>query len=336
MAEVISFEKALEASAGSNQRHLLLGNGFSIACRPDIFIYGKLFERANFDDIPRARKAFDALNTTDFERVIKALRDFASLAPLYGGQSADATADAHALREVLVRTVANSHPARPSDIKPKEYAACRRFLANFNRIFTLNYDLLLYWALMQDEIEPEVACDDGFRKPEDNYEAPYVTWEPDNTYNQNVYYLHGALHLFDAGFELQKYTWVNTGMALIDQIRSALEDNRFPVFVAEGTSGEKFTRIRHSDFLAKAYRSFLPIGGALFVYGHSLAENDDHILKCIARGKTTHLFVSLYGDPASATNKGIIRKATALAKERHPKRPLEVAFYDAASTPVWK
>jgi hypothetical protein len=149
-----------------------------------------------------------------------------------------------------------------------------------------------------------------------------VTWEPDNSYNQNVYYLHGALHLFDAGFELQKYTWVNTGMALIDQIRSALENNRFPVFVAEGTSDEKLTRIRHSDFLAKAYRSFLPIGGALFVYGHSLAENDDHILKCIARGKTTRLFVSLYGDPASQTNKGIVRKALSLANLQIPEYQL--------------
>jgi hypothetical protein len=45
MTEVTTFEEALEASkeAGGN-RHLLLGNGFSIACRPDSFSYGNLFD----------------------------------------------------------------------------------------------------------------------------------------------------------------------------------------------------------------------------------------------------------------------------------------------------
>ena len=68
-------------------------------------------------------------------------------------------------------------------------------------------------------MEPDSPCDDGFRKPEDD--APYVTWEPENTYKQNVYYAHGGLHLFDAGAVLQKYTWSNTGIPLIKQIRAA-------------------------------------------------------------------------------------------------------------------
>jgi hypothetical protein len=335
MPQILTFEQALDASSKAKHRHLLLGNGFSIACRPDIFVYKKLFEQANFNEIPRARKAFDALGTTDFERMIKALRDFAAIAPIYGHHSAEAEADAVALREVLVRTIAGSHPARPGDIAPDEYAHCKSFLSHFDRIFTLNYDLLLYWALMQDEIQPAVSCDDGFRKSDDK-DAGYVTWEPENIYGQNIYYLHGALHLFDAQTELQKYTWTNTGVPLIDQIRDALSRNFFPLFVAEGTSEEKIIRIRHSDYLSKAYRSFIPITGPLFVYGHSLADNDDHILQVIGWGKTDSLFVSIHNDPESEKNQEIIRRATALAGHRSPRNPLAVYFFHAESASIWR
>jgi hypothetical protein len=119
--------------------------------------------------------------------------------------------------------------------------ACRR---------TLNYDLLLYWAQMHNEEGNEPSSDDGFRKPEDDYDAAYVTWESGNSHKQNTWFLHGALHLFDAGTEIQKYTWVNTGLRLIDQIRDALKRDYFPTFVAEGTSNEKLIRIRHNDYLA--------------------------------------------------------------------------------------
>lgn len=341
MPKILTFDQALDMSAAHTKRHVLLGNGFSIACRSDIFLYGRLFEQANFDSAsPRVRAAFDALGTTDFERVIKALRDFAQLVQVLiknpGNLSQEILQEADVLREILVRTIASSHPDRPSDISEREYAHCRRFLSNFERVFTLNYDLLLYWALMHDEIEPPVKCDDGFRKPEDNYEAQYVTWEPENTYNQNIYYLHGALHIFDAETELQKYTWVNTGIALIDQIRDALKRNYFPLFVAEGTSDQKLQRIRHSDFLSKAYRSFIPITGALFLFGHSLAENDDHILRLIAHGKTSQLYVSLFGDPTTDSNRVIIKRAREIAASRHERRPLEVFFYSAESASVWR
>jgi hypothetical protein len=340
MAKILTFHEALKNSETAKHRHLLLGNGFSIACRPDIFVYGKLFERANFADNSRARKVFDALGTSDFERVIRALRDYSRINPVYAPNGAGAQeaslADADALREVLVRTIASSHPERPADIAPAEYECCKKFLSNFERIFTLNYDLLLYWALMQDGIKPEVKCDDGFRKPDGGADADYVSWEPENIHGQNIYYLHGALHVFDAGVEIQKYTWVNTGVALIDQIRDALNHNFFPLFVAEGTSAEKMQRIKHSDFLSKAYRSFIPIQGALFLYGHSLSEADGHILRLIAKGQMSQLYVSIYGDPETASNKAIMQKGQGLVAQRSGKRPLSVYFFDAKSAQVWK
>lgn len=334
-----SFAQALEkGSEGDKKPHLLLGNGFSRACKDDIFAYAALFDRADFRDLsPFCRKAFESLKTTDFEVVMRALRMAVELVHLYAPDQKDLAKqfrrDAEGLRECLVRTIAENHPSVPSEIPDEKYAACRAFLGNFNSLYTTNYDLLLYWALMQRELEPEIPCDDGFRKPEPD--ADYVTWEPENIYQQNVHYLHGGLHLFDAGSELQKYTWINTGIPLIQQIREALQQDLYPLFVAEGTSKQKLNRIRHHAYLAKAERSLGSIGGSLFTYGLSFAPNDGHILRAILNSKVKTLCVSLYGDPKSESNRKIIASAQGLAPQRPTRKPLKVEFYDAQSAEVW-
>jgi len=324
-------------------RHLLLGNGFSIACRPALFRYDKLFDRADFSSLDSAREAFDRLSTTNFETVIRALRNFALICELYAPgdvkAKARASKDADALREALVNAVADSHPDRPHHVEGDEYLNCRGFVRGYKSINTLNYDLLLYGALMQDELgDDEIPCDDGFRKPADDQKASYVSWDPDNSKSQTVRYLHGALHLYDTGVEMKKFTWINTMVPLVEQIRAALEQQFYPVFVSEGTSAEKLERIRHNDYLCKMYRSFTELQGAIVVYGHSLDESDDHIFndRIGRHGKTSQLFISLYGDPSSPGNKTIIRRALAIARLRPERRPLEVQFYDAASASVWK
>jgi len=338
MPEMLSFEDALDRASGESKQHVLLGNGFSRACRDDIFAYGNLFNRADFKNLSStARRAFDALRTTDFEMVMRALRNAAAVVELYSDDpsiAARLAADADGLRDVLARTIADSHPGRPNEISRAQYSCCRSFLAHFDRIYTLNYDLLLYWAMMQSELGPALRCDDGFRQPDDGPED-YVTWDVENTATQNIYYLHGALHVFDAGSQLQKFTWVNTQIALIDQIRTALRSNRYPLFVAEGSSDEKLARIQHSGFLNRAFRSFASLSGALFVYGHSMAENDEHVLHLIDRGKIKLLMVGLYGSPRSASNQSIITRAGLMADRRPGRRPLEVRFFDAESAQVW-
>lgn len=336
---ILTFQEALKDSAGYTRRHLLLGNGFSIACRPNIFAYGKLYEEADFSKLSSTAKlAFEALGTQDFERVIKALRDTRAVLAAYGGSSAllkTLQDDADGLRELLVQTIAASHPAWPGELSEAEYAACREFLSHFNSTYTFNYDLLLYWVYMHTPEGVKPTSDDGFRKSEDDFDAEYVVWEPGQSHEQNMHYLHGALHVFDAGTEIQKYTWRNTGIRLIDQIRNALSKDYYPLFVSEGTSAEKYERIRHNDYLAKAYRSFCEIGGALFIYGHSLAENDEHYLKRIEKGKITHVYIGLYGNPNSSGNKQIIRRAEKMINARRGKVALAVSYFDAATAKVW-
>ena len=343
---VISFEAALRKIESAKHTHLLLGNGFSIALKPDIFTYGSLYENADFSAAPHVPALFEALKTQDFEIVIKHLQDAATVVEVYRPKliklAARLRQDAAAIKDALVAAVARRHPDRPYDIAPGQYAACRRFLATFEHIFTLNYDVLLYWALMQDEVDDINLCpDDGFRHPEDDPDQPYVTWQQANS--PTVHYLHGALHLFDRGTDITKYTWSKTDVPIVDQIRLALDEDRFPLFVSEGTSASKRARILHNAYLHKALRSFeaccKPAGNAIVVFGHSLAENDNHVLRCIAAGGVEHLLVSLYGDPNSRANREAIANAEALVRLREQKRgsrfPLTVTFYDAASARVW-
>ena len=125
----------------------------------------------------------------------------------------------------------------------------------------------------------------------------------------------------------------------MDQIRASLNEGRFPLFVSEGITQGKFERIRHSAYLHKGLRSFAEIcrttGASLFIFGHSLASNDTHILKQIEKGKIGQIYVSLYGNPASDSNRGIIARAQRMAAVRDQRYPLNVRFFDAGSANVW-
>jgi hypothetical protein len=355
MPDVLTFQQAVDDSADCAKRNLLLGNGFSIACEPTIFHYGSLFAQADFSAIPEARRAFDALATQDFEVVIRALEQGSQLAQIYtpGDAAAAAKMAQHAsqLKDLLVATVADNHPARPGDISDDRFHACRQFLAHFlsgpqrGRVYTLNYDLLLYWALMHDD-DPfddnpaDIITIDGFGSDDDDPDADYVIWKAESTANQqSVHYLHGALHLYDSGAELKKYTWIRSGMPLIEQARAAIASGLYPVFVSEGESNAKLAKIRHFAYLQHSFKSFHSIVGianqALFIYGHSLAHSDDHVLSRIGRGKCGKVYISLYGDPDSESNQYIVQRADQLAALRPHRAPMSVQLFDASSAAVW-
>ncbi len=353
MTDLKTFEEAIEDAGRFKKRHLLLGNGFSIACRPKIFTYGSLFEQADFSEAPKLADVFKALGTQDFETVIRTLEDAAKIIPVFGKLAKTAkglSGHAALLKDILIKTVAGNHPDTPNNVDDTQFWACRRFLANFltsaldGRVYTLNYDLLLYWALLHDDQPFDDSIDlnsnDGFGRTEDT-EEEFVVWMGETSaHSQRVHYLHGAVHLFDAGPDLKKYTWVNTGVPLLTQARKAMDNGMFPLFVAEGATRQKLTRIKHSAYLYHSYKSFATQmqqrDQALFIFGHSLAKNDQHVLAKISLGKVPQIYVSLHGDPASKGNKQIISAARKLAADRKHQPTLSVSFYDAASTRIWE
>ena len=136
-----------------------------------------------------------------------------------------------------------------------------------------------------------------------------------------------------------------TDRAIVDQIREALDHDRSPLSVASPRAQVKASSSASciTPICTKALRSFEaccgPAANAILVFGHSLADNDAHVLRCIASGGARNLLVSLYGDPDTPTNRAAIRNAEALAALRQRRRgtrnPLNVTFYDATSARVW-
>ena len=77
MVAVVTYDAAMAAHSNAKKKHLLLGNGFSIALKPDIFSYTSLYENADFSGVLKVKRIFEALDTQDFEIVIKYLQDAA-------------------------------------------------------------------------------------------------------------------------------------------------------------------------------------------------------------------------------------------------------------------
>ena len=82
MPRLISFAEAI-AETQDARRNLLLGAGFSA----EFFTYASLLERADLQPDEPLRQLFDALDTVDFEAVIKALEDARIVAETLGGTS---------------------------------------------------------------------------------------------------------------------------------------------------------------------------------------------------------------------------------------------------------
>ena len=137
VTKVLTFEQALDKSENT-KRNLLLGNGFSIACYPNIFNYGSLYEEAAKKiekDMPEVHTLFEKSCKKDFETVITMLQNAYVVLPIY--QPNDSSnidrilKHVEQLKEILINIIAEKHPGSPSEISEEKFAACRKFLSHF-------------------------------------------------------------------------------------------------------------------------------------------------------------------------------------------------------------
>jgi hypothetical protein len=340
-----AFEE-IEADATLNPQpiHLLLGNGFSRGFDDGIFNYNSLYEAANFN--AEVQSVFDLLDTRDFEHVIRTLEESSDVVECFNGdgdlqEELDEGAD-H-VREALIDVITSTHPERPQDIPIGRLRPCAQFLKFFRDkrgiIFTLNYDIMLYWVILKSmagEFGRELKstfCDGCGNDPANELagHVVYTRWmEP------NVFYLHGAMFLFDDGQMLRKITNSRTEEPLIEQISDNINAGMFPLFVAEGTSSKKVEAIRRKPYLLEAIKELEKARGSLFIHGMSLSENDQHILDAIVKSKVQRVYVSYRGDLNSVSNQVLRARAQSMSAARSRNDlPLTVSFYDSGTIEVW-
>jgi hypothetical protein len=317
---IVLFEAAMKAAAGKHCS-LLLGNGFSAR----YFSYRSLLEKADLNEDDPIRALFDRLKTVDFERVVKALEGASEVEKAYGNipHAEQLVADAGRVREALVHAIRGTHPAHREEIKDI-IPSCVAFLEPFDEIFTLNYDLLLYWVSISDEAQ----LSDGFGlgTERNGFRGPFKT----DAYCR-IFNLHGGLHLFRNGSDVEKRIAGTTGV--IDAIARTITINkRFPLYVAEGTSPAKMARIKANYYLTHCYEKLCASTGSFFVFGHSADPNDSHVYQAIFRSQISHLYFCIH-KPTDDSVKSIAGEL-ARYKTRSGSN-IEFTFVDSESAHVW-
>lgn len=306
MDDLLTFDQAynaakniLDAKGNSKNISILLGNGFSMGYDPRRFSFTNLLESAKQNNIIPANsnllRIFKSLETADFERVIKVLEDGKLVAQIYGApfNIENVECDIVALKNHLVDTIMNNHPDKSVDIPKVKSEKCAEFLEKFDKIYSLNYDLLAYWVILQNNLG---KFTDGFGESEYEDDADYVVHKDSYQVSNKLLFLHGGLHIFDNKTEIKKLTFCRPNEPLKNQIMRNLSKNVYPVFVSEGTSEAKLEKIMHNSYLNSCRKSLGTQGGTLFMLGTALKSNDEHIRKTIINGVFDSLFIGIWSE----------------------------------------
>lgn len=199
-------------SLGNGRSHLLIGNGFSIACDP-VFTYTSLYEAAVAAGLSeRAQAVFTRLGTNNFEGAMRLLDDGHFLARTYelcNNDHSEMLDDLEVIKHALVDAVARSHLAHTGEVAEERKACAVTFLSPYHNLFTTNYDLLVYWVNMAAGFPP--PYEDGFRADEDDPSAESVVFTEHLGDKKGIFFLHGALHLYLLAGALRKHSWTRTG-----------------------------------------------------------------------------------------------------------------------------
>jgi len=313
-----SFDDVL-ASINKNtgrEFHLLLGNGFSMAYDPEIFSYNALHDFIENLEDDELSKILAVIETKNFELIMQQLDNLSSLVEAFdGGEPLKKKIDAASekLKNSLLEAVQALHPEHVFKVPEEESNACSKFLNIFmgrgGKIFSTNYDLLLYWILMRNGV---VNHTDGFGRDAENYEpgiAPEdIEWSElfwgRNKKDQNVFYVHGALPFFDSGVEIIKEEY-DHGAYLLEKISERMEKGEYPIFVTAGSGEEKLSHIMHNHYLSYCYDNLSEITGSLVTFGFNFGIYDEHIIEAINRAakngrkefpKLLSVYIGVYSD----------------------------------------
>lgn len=296
--ELMRYEDVIQSlETKKRQKHLLLGNGFSMSYDSGIFSYNALNRFLENLDNDILQKLFQIIKTSNFELLMEQLDNVAQIAEVFEADKMvvlNIRKATESLKESLIDAIRELHPEHVFSVPEEKSKVCaallNSFLAEEGQIFTTNYDLLLYWVLMRNDIENAI---DGFgRDLEENEEWMHeearqyseLRWGKFKS-TQTVHYLHGALQLFDTGPEVIKEEYTSEHF-LLENIKARMEKKEYPIFVTAGNSYEKLSQIVHNKYLANCYESLSSIGGSLICYGFGFGNYDKHIIAAINKAAT--------------------------------------------------
>ncbi len=343
--EIVDFSLVQKKIAkGSNRNwHFLMGNGFSMAYDHEIFSYNALQSFVRDKNDPILTTVFDVLKTSNFELIMKQLKTTRLLAEAFGANEEfknKLNVSDEKLKVNLIKAIQELHPEHVFEVAAEKSLCCSDFLQMFlntgGELFTTNYDLLMYWILMRNDIED---ISDGFGREiefgdlydPDDYQISDLIWGP-NKDNQNINYLHGALPFFDNGIEIVKETY-DGDHYLMEKVKKRVTSGDYPIFVTSGDGNIKLNQIKHNPYLTYCYDRLCKISGSLVTFGFNFGEYDDHIISAINRAaaqskssKLWSVYIGAYSDKDIEHIESIEYKF----------KNIKVKVYKSESAEVWK
>ncbi|AZE54508.1 hypothetical protein C4K03_2353 [Pseudomonas synxantha] len=308
---------------------LLLGNGASMAVHPD-FGYGSLFETAqeNGHITPAVARIFEQFGVNDFELVLRRLWQ-ASLVTealdIPHGRVHEAYTE---VRDALISTVRDAHVSY-DDALP-HLRLIYPFMARFDTVISLNYDLIVYWSAMLGNRNLGLYFKDGFvngsfTEDWDGLRQAYRGAAGSTLF----FYPHGNLVLTRTDDRGESKIEAQENGRLLDAILDQWErGTAIPLFVCEGTSTHKQKSIESSSYLERVYREVIPASGeSVAIYGWSLSQQDQHILNQLHRYPPERVAISVRGG-----DQGFAQRAEELMRRIGVEH---VVFYDSASPGCW-
>lgn len=319
-----------EIEAQFNGGGILLGNGFSCSVW-EKFGYLSLYQKAcsTNSDIQNPLSSqdkllFDSMETKNFERVLSILSNTSKVNQIFGHNYRLFDERYEHIKTALGEAVRAVHiPWQQVD--NQVLMTIRRELKKYQFVYSTNYDLLLYWAIMAEK------NGDGFKDYFWSKPNPIFDITNTNIYGKptRVLYLHGALHLYRNPESERTYKLISSGY------QNLLDILEVPLFITEGSSSDKLRAINSSDYLFFAYNLFLNHSGSLVIFGHSLGETDGHLVKAIRSSNADKIAISVRSNHSPDTirqKKADLYKRLCDGKNAY-ERP-ELFFFDAETHPL--
>lgn len=301
---------------------LLLGNGASMAVWSK-FGYTSLFDIATSEAVDHPlgdteKNLFAALDSVNFEQVLGALSIARRVNHSFDVQAPQLDEAYEYIKRALIGAVRHVHVPWTS-VPLDTLIAVRRALKRFNHVFSLNYDLLVYWAMMAEE-------------PLEDFKDYFWTGTFDITDTDvwgkatRVLWLHGGLHLCrDTWGRTHKRMAQGPGANLLETFGQDFPEAT-PLFVTEGTHVQKLRTVMSSDYLSFGYHELSSHVGPLVVFGSALGDEDRHIVESINHNGRMVAVSLMPGD-------GETVKAKKAAVLQNLPRP-DVRFFDATTYPL--
>ncbi len=252
--------------------NLLVGNGLSISISQD-FSYSSLRERVSGGLSPAVDRLFKKLDTDDFEHLLTKIKDARDvIEAITDGQVIVSQSISEEIKSKLIEAIQSMNPRGPMDhaLDPQ---ALNSSLKEYNKIFTTNYDIYLYWARKGNN---------GFNIIDFFFNSHFDRNNVERRERDAIYFLHGALFLFE---EDNKVIKIGKGdhPTLDEAVQNRIvNQNSLPLFISEGSSQEKLASIKKNEYLSFCYDKLRAMSGNLDIYGHSLNPDvDNHIIEAI-------------------------------------------------------